>query len=86
MIFLQIKIFFLNLQRVFHSIRFKVNKGWSTAVLLFLCLEVKGIVDMVFIVAIVYSGYSLYSGCLFLLFYHFAIKILKSVAKNKYFC
>ena len=23
------------LQRVFHSIRFKVNKGWSTAVLLF---------------------------------------------------
>ena len=25
------------LQRVFHSIRFKVNKGWSTAVLLFLC-------------------------------------------------
>ncbi len=25
------------LQRVFHSIRFKVNKGWSTAVLLFFC-------------------------------------------------
>ena len=25
------------LQCVFHSIRFKVNKGWSTAVLLFLC-------------------------------------------------
>ncbi len=24
-------------QCVFHSIRFKVNKGWSTAVLLFLC-------------------------------------------------
>ena len=23
------------LQRVFHGIRFKVNKGWSTAVLLF---------------------------------------------------
>ena len=22
---------------VFHSIRFKVNKGWSTAVLLFFC-------------------------------------------------
>ena len=35
MIFLQIKIFLLNLQRVFHSIRFKVNKGWSTAVLHF---------------------------------------------------
>ena len=27
----------VSLQRVFHSIRFKVNKGWSTAVLLFLC-------------------------------------------------
>ena len=25
------------LRCVFHSIRFKVNKGWSTAVLLFLC-------------------------------------------------
>ena len=30
------------LQRVFHSIRFKVNKGWSTAVLLFLCPVVSG--------------------------------------------
>ena len=28
------------LQRVFHSIRFKVNKGWSKALLLFLCLYV----------------------------------------------
>ena len=27
----------VSLQYVFHSIRFKVNKGWSTAVLLFLC-------------------------------------------------
>ena len=26
---------YLYLQRVFHGIRFKVNKGWSTAVLLF---------------------------------------------------
>ena len=25
------------LHRVFHSIRFKVNKGWTTAVVLFLC-------------------------------------------------
>ena len=25
------------LQCVFHSIRFKVNKGWSKALLLFLC-------------------------------------------------
>ena len=27
----------VSLHCVFHSIRFKVNKGWSTAVLLFLC-------------------------------------------------
>ena len=27
----------VSLQCVFHSIRFKFNKGWSTAVLLFLC-------------------------------------------------
>ncbi|RGM91461.1 hypothetical protein DXB87_07845 [Phocaeicola plebeius] len=27
----------LPLQCVFHSIRFKVNKGWSSAELLFLC-------------------------------------------------
>ena len=27
----------LPLQCVFHSIRFKVNKGWSTAVLHFFC-------------------------------------------------
>ena len=27
----------VHLQCVFHSIRFKVNKSWSTAVLLFLC-------------------------------------------------
>ena len=27
----------VHLQCVFHSIKFKVNKGWSTAVLLFLC-------------------------------------------------
>ena len=35
---LQIYQMSVSLQRVFHSIRFKVNKGWSTAVLLFLCL------------------------------------------------
>ena len=29
---------FIHLQCVFHSIRFKVNKGWTTAVVLFLCL------------------------------------------------
>ena len=32
---LQIYQMSVYLQRVFHSIRFKVNKGWSTAVLLF---------------------------------------------------
>ena len=37
MFFLQIKRKCLSLHCVFHSIRFKVNKGWSTAVLLFLC-------------------------------------------------
>ena len=37
---LQIYQMSVSLQRVFHSIRFKVNKGWSTAVLLFLCLNV----------------------------------------------
>ena len=30
------------LQCVFHSIRFKVNKGWSSAELLFLCPYAKG--------------------------------------------
>ncbi len=30
---------YLSLQRVFHSIRFKVNKGWVTAVTLFLSLR-----------------------------------------------
>ena len=30
----------LNLQRVFHSIRFKVNKGWGLAKPLFLCRKV----------------------------------------------
>ncbi|MBD9144512.1 MAG: hypothetical protein EGP81_03000 [Bacteroides clarus] len=34
---LQIFQLSVSLQCVFHSIRFKVNKGWSTAVLLFLC-------------------------------------------------
>ena len=34
---LQISGKYVPLQCVFHSIRFKVNKGWSTAVLLFLC-------------------------------------------------
>ena len=34
---LQVSLKYLPLQRVFHSIRFKVNKGWSSAELLFLC-------------------------------------------------
>ena len=36
---LQIYQMSVYLQRVFHSIRFKVNKGWSKALLLFLCLH-----------------------------------------------
>ena len=34
--YLHISRYSVPLHRVFHSIRFKVNKGWSTAVLLFL--------------------------------------------------
>ena len=33
---LQISLMSVSLQCVFHSIRFKVNKGWSKALLLFL--------------------------------------------------
>ena len=33
--YLHISRYSVPLHRVFHSIRFKVNKGWSTAVLLF---------------------------------------------------
>ena len=36
--YLQITKEYVSLQCVFHSIRFKVNKGWSTAVLLFFAL------------------------------------------------
>ena len=35
--YLQITKECVSLQCVFHSIRFKVNKGWSKALLLFLC-------------------------------------------------
>ena len=35
--YLQITKKAVPLQCVFHSIRFKVNKGWSKALLLFLC-------------------------------------------------
>ena len=35
--YLQITKEYVSLQCVFHSIRFKVNKGWSKALLLFLC-------------------------------------------------
>ncbi|TGY72095.1 hypothetical protein E5339_04385 [Phocaeicola sartorii] len=38
MFYLQISLKSVPLQCVFHSIRFKVNKGWSKALLLFLCL------------------------------------------------
>ena len=35
--YLQISLKAVPLHCVFHSIRFKVNKGWSKALLLFLC-------------------------------------------------
>ena len=37
----------VSLQCVFHSIRFKVNKGWSKALLLFLCLYLTEILQSV---------------------------------------
>ena len=37
---------FVSLQCVFHSIRFKVNKGWSKALLLFLCLYASSLFDI----------------------------------------
>ncbi|KAB4480216.1 hypothetical protein GAC87_25055 [Bacteroides thetaiotaomicron] len=36
---LQISQKSVSLHCVFHSIRFKVNKGWSKALLLFLCSD-----------------------------------------------
>ena len=36
----------VSLQCVFHSIRFKVNKGWSKALLLFLCLYASSLSDI----------------------------------------
>ena len=37
----------VSLHCVFHSIRFKVNKGWSKALLLFLCLYLTEILQSV---------------------------------------
>ena len=36
----------VSLQCVFHSIRFKVNKCWSKALLLFLCLYASSLFDI----------------------------------------
>ena len=36
----------VSLQCVFHSIRFKVNKGWSKTLLLFLCLYASSLFDI----------------------------------------
>ena len=36
----------VSLQCVFHSIKFKVNKGWSKALLLFLCLYASSLFDI----------------------------------------
>ena len=43
---LQISQLSVSLQCVFHSIRFKVNKGWSKALLLFLCLYASSLFDI----------------------------------------
>ena len=45
------------LQCVFHSIRFKVNKGWSTAVLLFLCPYVCSALPVRLLPMILQSGH-----------------------------
>ena len=42
---------------VFHSIRFKVNKGWSTAVLLFLCLYPYCSSVVIVLIAFLTQGY-----------------------------
>ena len=36
----------VSLYCVFHSIRFKVNKGWSKALLLFLCLYLRNLLNI----------------------------------------
>ena len=42
--YLQIRQKAVPLHRVFHSIRFKVNKGWSKALLLFFCPYLKHLI------------------------------------------
>ena len=39
----------VSLQRVFHSIRFKVNKGWSKALLLFYFIPLTFTIKQVFL-------------------------------------
>ena len=55
---------------VFHSIRFKVNKGWSTAVLLFLCPYVtKFLLNIIYSTSLVsFSRFSKGWGMQFLVF------------------
>ena len=70
----------VSLHCVFHSIRFKVNKGWSTAVLLFLCLFVPKIfLNTSYSTSLVVFYLSLFSSS-----HNFAYRILnlKSM-KNK---
>ena len=54
---LQIYQMSVYLQRVFHSIRFKVNKGWSSAELLFLC-------PFLGYFSCIYSDFKLFTGLL----------------------
>ena len=53
---LQISQLSVSLQCVFHSIRFKVNKGWSTAVLHFLCPYISAPLFSLRVIAFSYAG------------------------------
>ncbi len=55
------------LQCVFHSIRFKVNKGWSTAVLLFLILLFMNLQDsMLYLYSVLFCAILLLSNALYI--------------------
>ena len=60
----------VHLQCVFHSIRFKVNKGWSTAVLLFSCPYVtKFLLNIIYSTSLVsFSRFSKGRVCSFYFF------------------
>ena len=69
-LFLLVSYKSVSLHCVFHSIRFKVNKGWSTAVLLFLCPYVtKFLLNIIYSTSLVsFSRFSKGWGMQFLVF------------------